>query len=827
MAKLTTVQAAHTYGVLDPHVIERRDTKFLGASLSEAENIVLLPSGGWQDRGGSTDFGRVRRQLATVTIDGTILSLPNGGSESDLLTAAGITVSGATGTRFVIFQLDFAVATKVHFFDLFRIGIETTPADGAIIMEYWTGSAWAGFGAPAKITLSPYTRRIASGAPGHAGVTATKFRLAIDATTAAGDVALGAIAALVETDVLSDGLIRRYAPETGVAHHLVLTANHCDIFEGETWRASAPLVAAAGVLRELKLEPKFDTIAIFHRTVQSQLMKMLDASTEWACDVIAYENMPRIDYGGVYANGVNCQQRVSMFNLAAGELFDLTVEGQTTLSIAVGATETITAGNIETALEALPNLGAGITVTHPGGGFNDVFTIEFSGDGNENRDWPLITATALDADGYIRVAKIVTGKAAGEDMFSASRGWPSVGRYAQQRLILGGLPQNPNAFIASVTGDPFNLNTELDLATAAFSYEIDGSENTVLHDIVVSRTLLFIGDQQVAYLKNNTLSATERPQFGLSDAPGIKRSVSALSSDNALFYIQNGGKSLRSLSYSEVESNYLGDNASVLSAHLIVDPVDMARRRALGAVDSDLLMIVNADGTLTVLTMMRTQDVSGFAPWRTPSGGYISACVDHANKAWVLVTRTYNGVQQIRRERLDPEDLLDAAHETTVTASAIVSGLDRFAGQSVWVASNAELFGPLPVSGGGQATLDHAITSPVRAGYWPQPFAVDVGVSLEAETGARQARLKRVNRLELSVMDTTSIAIQANDGPVFDLPLYSNAETITDKGPLERPFTGKVEAEGMHGFNRTGKARVTQAFPGRLTVRSVTKTVAA
>lgn len=824
MVKLTTVQAAHTYGVLDPHVIERRDTKFVAGSLADAENIVLLPAGGYQDRGGSTDYGRARRELATVTINGTILSLPNGGAESDLLNATGITVAGATGTRFVIFELDFGIATLVHFFDLQRIGIKTTPAAGAIIMEYWTGAAWAAFGAPAKITLSPYTRRIASGAPGHAGISATKFRLAINATTAAGDVSLGGVSALVETPVLSDALLRRYAPESGDAYHLIFTAGHVDIFEGPTWRASAPLTASAANLREIKLEPKFETIAIWHRTTRPQALRMLDSVTEWACDPITFTNMPRVDYGAVYTNGVNCEQRLALYNLSSGERFDLTVEGQTTASIIVGADETATAANIKAALEALPNIEAGMTVTHPGGGFNDIFTIEFTGDENAARDWLLISATALDTDGYVRVTKITTGKTAGEDMFSSLRGWPSVGRYAQQRLIMGGLPQNPNAFIASVTGSPFDLNTELDLATAAFSYEIDGSENTALHDIVVTNKLLFIGDQQIAFLKNNTLSASERPEFGLSDAPGIKREVAPIASDNAMFYVQNGGKSLRMVSYSEVDANFLGDNASVLSAHLIKNPVDMARRRARGAVDSDLLMLVNAEGSMTVLTLMRTQEISGFAPWRT-QGGVAAVCTDHDNVGWVLVTRDYGGLE-MRRERLEPDLFLDAAIEVALTDTDLVTGLSRFNGLSVWAVTQSEAFGPYTVSGG-QITLPKILTAAVRVGFWSAPFADDPGVSLEQETGQRQARLKRINRAEISVVETTSLAIQCNDGPVFNLPLQSNAQTTTDMGPLAQPVTGRIEAEGMHGFNKTGRMRVTQTFPGRMTVRSVTKTIAA
>ena len=66
-----------------------------------------------------------------------------------------------------------------------------------------------------------------------------------------------------------------------------------------------------------------------------------------------------------------------------------------------------------------------------------------------------------------------------------------------------------------------------------------------------------------------------------------------------------------------------------------------------------------------------------------------------------------------------------------------------------------------------------------------------------------------------------------NDGDVIDLPLRSNQQTITDVGPLAMPVTGKVEGEGFHGFTDHGKLTVTQAYPGFLTVRSVTKNIVA
>ncbi|MEP4862612.1 MAG: hypothetical protein ABJ117_18280, partial [Alphaproteobacteria bacterium] len=307
---------------------------------------------------------------------------------------------------------------------------------------------------------------------------------------------------------------------------------------------------------------------------------------------------------------------------------------------------------------------------------------------------------------------------------------------------------------------------------------------------------------------------------------GIKAEAAATSSDNLIFYIQADGTTLRSLSFTALEENFVADNASVLSAHLIKSPIDIARRRAVGKVNADLIVMVNGeDGTATALTVMRTQEVSGFAPWQT-DGVLKSLTTDHDNRMWFLAEREVDGTTELRLEKGEPDKLLDEAVEFDYgSPTATIAGLSRFNGREVWAVADQALFGPFTVSGG-EIDLPQAVSA-ARVGSWIAPLAIDPDISLEEETRSRQARLKRVNRVVISVADTTSLAIGANGAAAVNLPLRANMDTITDTAPLDAPVTGDIEAEGMHGFTRHGRLTVTQIFPGKLTVRSVTKNVAA
>lgn len=823
MPRFTSVQGAHNYGVLDPVVIERRDTKYVGGSLSDAENIIVLPQGGYTDRGGTEDFGRVRRKLQKLTLTTGMLTLPNGGTASDFLNvSATITTGAAAGSRFVLFEIDLGISQPVVFFDVAGVSIATTGASGALIAEYYNGSTWVAFGAAQELTRDALSRRFASGAPGQAGINAQRFRIAVNASGAAsGAVSFTGGALWLETATRSDGIVRTFSPRTESTFQFVFTDNNADVFQAGVWQAAIAVPVTETILRRMKPEGRYNTMLLFERELRPQRIFWLEQPTEWACDPVPFRNIPLQDFGGVYTNGVTEIQALQFYGFAEGDPFELLLEGNTTETIVIGPDAATTMANIKAGLEALPNVNPGLTVTIGGG----QYIIEFTGEGNAERDWLPMSAVALNTDGYISVRTTTDGRAPGEPVISASRGWPAVGRFAKQRLIMAGMKSQPLGIIASQTGDPFDLNTELELATAGFNYEIDSSASTQIHDMFVSNTIVFFGDLSAMFLRSSNLSAEEVPDFGSTDAPGIDIGISPVSSNNAIFYVQDGGSSLQLMNYTEIEQNYVSDNASVLSAHLIRKPVDLAKRRATGIVDSDLNLVVGNDGTMTAQTIMRTQDVSGFTPWRT-DGFFRSVAVDRDNQVWLLVDREVDGVPQLRLELMRPDLFLDeSACLDFAEPTTTLTGLERFNGRTVWVIANDSSYGPYEVSNGAVTLPDLCSTACV--GTWIAPMAEDPPIVLEDETRNREARLKRVNRMQVSVYKTTSLAVRANDGPVHNLPLVRNDQVGDLYQPHSQPNTGWIEAEGMHGFTPHGKTRVTQVYPGRLTVRAVTKNIAA
>lgn len=821
MPRLTTVQAAHNYGVLDPQVVERRDTDFVGRSLSDGLNIVVKPQGGYSSRGGTTTRSQVRKPLTAIELSAGMLTAPNGGTAAHLLdTDNRFTTTAADSAAFVVFSCDMGSPHALCFIDAHGLAAGTTGGADAVWAQYWDGSAWQAFGAPLDLTAARNSRRFAAGAPGSSHTT-SRFRILVNSSLMAGTVGIDRIAAWTEGADFGDAVVRRYAPEQGQAHQLVITAGNIDVYLAGVWQASALLPAADAILRKIKLEARYDTVLFFAQELEPHRLVRLDASTEWGCDPAPFTNIPNVDYGATYGNVVNEVQEIAFYDFTAGDKFELTLDGLTTEAIEYSATGATTAGNVEAALEALANVEPGLTVTNSGA---DLVLVTFTGTGNSGVNWGSMGAAALGGSGYVRARTVTQGDPGGEPIISATRGWPAVGRFVQQRLVMAGLPRRPNDILASVLGEPFDLNVRLDPDIAALSHEIDAPDNNAFVDIVSTQTLVLLGSQQLAFLKSEGLSAAEAPKIGQSTAPGIKAGVAALTTNNALLYVQDNGKTLQAAAYSNEEQNFVPENAGVLSAFLIRDPIDMTRRRPAADVDADLVVMVNSDGDVTVLTAMRSTEVSGFAPWRT-DGDFVSAVADTDNTLWFIVRRTEGGTPVLRLEEYEPGALLDEAIEISQAASTTITGLSRFNGRQVWAIADGQAMGPLTVTGG-QATAPAEVTE-VRVGTWVTPFATDPDVVLDPQAGARQARLKRVNRAEISVIATTSLAIAVNGGEAVDVPMFRHDEISLDFAPLDNPFTGKAEAEGMHGFTKHGRLTVTQLFPGALTVRSVTKNVVA
>ncbi len=113
-------------------------------------------------------------------------------------------------------------------------------------------------------------------------------------------------------------------------------------------------------------------------------------------------------------------------------------------------------------------------------------------------------------------------------------------------------------------------------------------------------------------------------------------------------YIQRGGKMVQEFIYTDTQASYVSNKISLLSGHLINTPIDMAMRRATDTDESDLLMLVNTDGTFTAYSVLRSADI--IAPSTFDTDGLFKAVAVDISTIYVVVQRTINSVVQYHVE---------------------------------------------------------------------------------------------------------------------------------------------------------------------------------
>lgn len=204
-----------------------------------------------------------------------------------------------------------------------------------------------------------------------------------------------------------------------------------------------------------------------------------------------------------------------------------------------------------------------------------------------------------------------------EPVISTARGWPECGTFHGGRLWLAGLRSRPATLMASVVGDYWNFDQGTALDDQALYWTLGGDQVNAIHQLTSGRTL------QIFTAGSEHVVAVEPPitpkniYVAEQTRRGIKRFTRVAEVDGATLFIQAGGAALRQFLYQNVEEAYRSDLLSLLAPHLIRDPVDMAARKGARQDDADHVLLVNPDGTMSVLTTLRAQEVTAFTRWET------------------------------------------------------------------------------------------------------------------------------------------------------------------------------------------------------------------
>ena len=216
-----------------------------------------------------------------------------------------------------------------------------------------------------------------------------------------------------------------------------------------------------------------------------------------------------------------------------------------------------------------------------------------------------------------------------EDVWSNARGWPRSATFHEGRLYFGGSKSRPNTVWGSRVIDYFNFGAGTGLADESVETTINTNQLNAIVNIVSGADLRIFttgGEFIVVQSEDNPITPSSflvRPQTRL----GSKVGVPIVDLNGATIFVQREGKAIHAFQFGSNTSSYQVQNLSLLSSHLLIDPVDMDVRRASSTDEADRLFVVNSDGTMVVYSILTGQNVIAASKFTT-NGDFIAVTVE-------------------------------------------------------------------------------------------------------------------------------------------------------------------------------------------------------
>jgi len=344
--------------------------------------------------------------------------------------------------------------------------------------------------------------------------------------------------------------------------------------------------------------------------------------------------------------------------------------------------------------------------------------------------------------------------------WSGVTGYPTTGRFYQDRLWSAGSPSEPQTIWSTCSGsyNCFSPNTI--------------KENLVLDSSAITVTLADAQVNEIKYLAGDTsgliiltgggewLGRASNPQAALtptdlgfqkSSSYGSKGGVPPIRAGTSLLFVQRDGKVIRELTYEFGQDRFVAPNITLLSEHITGNGV---KDGAFQQGRSSRAWYVRKDGTLLTLTYEKSEEVLGWHRQKLAESGGVEPEVlsvgttldTDIDNIWVLVKRNVNGTDYYFIEMFEKEIESTDSHDTAfyldcgltgydAGGSQTWSGLEHLIGEAVYVLADAVSLGPFTVDGSGVVDLG-AGNSPKRVSIGLKYSSVMESLPMSISTGA-------------------------------------------------------------------------------------------
>lgn len=855
MAKTNFVQNSFVSGELSEEIKSRTDLDQYFKGMETATNVVTAPQGGVKRRMGS-EF--VDRGLA----DTTTFILPNAASyfivpssEADRQSLRGIggdpyETPNLRDDELVLLHIDLQSSSDIAYIDFRNTKLGGVDGAGKQDNNFWLYSSndnqnWT---AERRLpTITDYNKniRVTPSNPDVAGSALYSRRYWQLRRTMAG--ASGSLPDLDETQLSIESLGFHHNSTSEGSNGFKLHSfniskdNSFLLFFGEEnlriYKVTETdtvflqdIDHGLGVNYPNRIAVNQNVCVLFNKNVAPRrLVYNYDGDGLFYYDEPTFTNIPKFDFDDKLSPTlVNAVVRVNFpTNLDAGDKYQLEVDGVLSKEITyhgdTGAAQSgqvpagghgavATASAMQKNLQEMPVFGdTGITVARTG---TDQYTVTMTGD--SANDYPIMggfpvtgTTDAITFDNYTQ------GATRKEAIWSATRGYPNLGVFAQGRLWLGGTRDKPQVLLASQAGNFFNFIVDKGLDNEGFLFTMNGAKSAIV-DVTGGRGVtVFTEGAEFAITGNtpSTLDAQQQTQHG-----SFSENVPTLALDGATLFVDRNGKSIRQFVFDHTENSFRSVDMSVLASHLIDSPLDMDAVTGISANDANYVFIINKDGSAVMLNTLREQDITGFTKFNMTRKPLAANEIFNFNASFAGATDKYEQVVSVNNVlhvlingdgasnnyflcRLDDSFRMDMSVKFQPSSQADANGYYHPA-ELIGCRHLTNTVQPVAIIAGNSVlqerySLQYSTTIPLSDSERQLNEVIEVGRNFKAEvkpmpiatvsrSGDNTAMaLKRINRMNLRVLNSAGVYIDGNPvavrefGGADDSPLNTSLEVST------------------------------------------------
>lgn len=410
-----------------------------------------------------------------------------------------------------------------------------------------------------------------------------------------------------------------------------------------------------------------------------------------------------------------------------------------------------------------------------------------------------------------------------EGAWSDVRGYPRAAAIFEQSVWYAGTSHQPQTIWKTRTGDFENFQYGSS-ATDALAYTLGSKRgHTILW--LVGMKVLMVGTNAGEFALSsgdNDDPITPSNIVVKAQSEHGSRAAGAKLVNDAILFVQRGGKKVRELTYSFERDKYVAPDLTLLAEHITAGGIE---QMAVQAIPIPILWAVKGDGDLIGLTYEREQDVIAWHPHET-DGEFESVATiagTGSDEVWFSVKRTINGSAVRYIERFNPTEWEDKddcyyvdsgkSFDFGASPASTLTGMSHLEGESLAILADGKVQ-PAAEVASGSVTLEAEYTK-VHAGLAFDSIIKPMRLDADAIVGVTQGLTKRIR--EVFVRFYKSLGCTVADGAGYEdtIDFRQNTDPFDSSPPL---LTGDKQVDFDGGHDEAGNIIISQTEPLPMTV---------